>query len=109
MLEWIRQEFEGFVNDAHSLRAQVTDYDAHCALACTQRRDCCRTFARRQLASLGLADSTAQQHSAEMSSLRLTLIDLERQHTKLKERYEEEIAQLKRELENRYVTAPTPS
>lgn len=33
LLDWIRQEFEGFVNDAHSLRAQVSDYDAHCAWA----------------------------------------------------------------------------
>lgn len=74
LLEAIKQEFDSLTNEASSFRIHKDEFD--------------RKF---------------NQQNAEMQQIRQTVAELELQHRKMKERYEDEIARLKRELDLRQI------
>ncbi|KAF5112898.1 hypothetical protein DV495_002081 [Geotrichum candidum] len=72
LLDAIKQEYEAVTNEASSFRIHKDEFD--------------RKFS---------------QQNAEMQQIKQTVMELELNHRKMKERYEEEILRLKREIETR--------
>lgn len=70
LLDLVKREFDSVTSEASNFRSHKDEFD--------------RKF---------------NQQSTEMQQIRQTVIDLEKEHRRMKEKYEEEISRLKRELE----------
>lgn len=99
LLDYVKAEFETVSSQAETLRRDNHEYAAHGEFRCIKQVPITVLTIRIYSSCSLLSLPTADMHFSEVSAIRRELTELEREHSRAKQAYEEKIADLKRQLE----------